>query len=1218
VVLESFVFPGDVYIEGLEEALKALYDELCCECQGLGGSSASNQSLSYRLSTGTVNNANDSLGLNFRLLRPDGLAAEDWFETFKIEDDAPSNVAGSYITESGLDVIEQVTAADAFVDIDYGPIAGVSAITDRAVTVNFYLPSAKGAQVGDLYEIETGSEPFRQVRIYQPTGFPNRYVIEERNAFSSGSSVTSNPDETVFYQYDYQSSWTDPNTSITWDDYWLFSEGIDLNANGSFDPSTETVRREVSQVRLDGSEFIKERLVQSPLSGGAFLTESTEEFRYPDTDSDGVLDQDEANRETVRLLGSGSDAKEWKWGYFDQTDATDLRLRYEIDPYGGWRYLDYTTILGATNDSTHLNRDVRGFLDAQYDGIGLPPVTSLIEKEIFTSVSGESFAQWMKTEIDGQEFLHESVQEWEGVLEEEFNGEEYWGSGTFRITEEYVDGLDGPRYEQTEFRDFIYANGVRLGDALVYEEHPYGKNFYAYQRSYTSNGDFQSDLFKVTEIRASLNDNEGTVTTTLYNASGHSQFKEYSTLDNEILRSEYSADTDLDVFGRPETIVYGDGKTATMSYDCCGLSETVSREGVVTRYHEGYKQMQRPDLSLPGQFLDPASMLRKYRDTVQWIGLRRIATLPDGKTVITDYHLDGRLMRIHGTGAREVRYEYRMENREMKHVWFILPHSSGTPIPTGLLVTKEIYPDAQGGEAEWRETWIDGLGRIALIVTPDADGDSVDEITEFGYYEATDYLWRIVDPDDVVTCFEYDDLGRVTLVDGPEKREYAYEIVSDATDSFLETKVSIFPDPSDDDASETLRVTWTDFYDNKAYDYISGQETVIASDGVGGVITETVTLPDNTSIERIYRDGYLTAGRTRDANDQVLTEQQYFYSAIGRLEGAEDARNGLTSRQYDFTGGSGFDYTVTVTSPDPDQAGSGDSPLSTVYAYDTMDRLAWIEFSDHEKQFFDYWPTGDLRKLWGARTTPAEYTYDHRGRLKTLTTWQEFAINASDAASAIGISGSAVTTWEYGAGNGLLERKLYAQVGGDPQQAIEYDYTPAGRLDLVTNARGQDIKYRRDTFGRVDGIDIGNDTSFEVEYTMDASGRVHNVIDTQGGNHEIDYFETSGTIDGVPVAYATGQVALISYTSGPLSGLAVDYDFDSLGRYAGLDVMGMTSGAYAIDYGYDALTGRLNSVSHTGGHHIYEYADDSTPITGDCVSQPECRTGRCGNRHWVF
>ena len=58
---------------------------------------------------------------------------------------------------------------------------------------------------------------------------------------------------------------------------------------------------------------------------------------------------------------------------------------------------------------------------------------------------------------------------------------------------------------------------------------------------------------------------------------------------------------------------------------------------------------------------------------------------------------------------------------------------------------------------------------------------------------------------------------------------------------------------------------------------------------------------------------------------------------------------------------------------------------------------------------------GLLKKTWGSRTYPVEYTYDTVGRMTTLKTWQDYGAE----------SGPATTAWNYQPQRGWLQSKRY-------------------------------------------------------------------------------------------------------------------------------------------------------------------------------------------------
>ena len=79
----------------------------------------------------------------------------------------------------------------------------------------------------------------------------------------------------------------------------------------------------------------------------------------------------------------------------------------------------------------------------------------------------------------------------------------------------------------------------------------------------------------------------------------------------------------------------------------------------------------------------------------------------------------------------------------------------------------------------------------------------------------------------------------------------------------------------------------------------------------------------------------------------------------------------------------------------------------------------------------EFYPTGELKRNYGARVYPSGYGYDYAGRQKTMTNWTSFSSGA----------GARVTTWNYDQYRGWLSSKTYAGGAAGPS----YAYTSAGR-----------------------------------------------------------------------------------------------------------------------------------------------------------------------------
>jgi YD repeat-containing protein len=157
----------------------------------------------------------------------------------------------------------------------------------------------------------------------------------------------------------------------------------------------------------------------------------------------------------------------------------------------------------------------------------------------------------------------------------------------------------------------------------------------------------------------------------------------------------------------------------------------------------------------------------------------------------------------------------------------------------------------------------------------------------------------------------------------------------------------------------------------------------------------------------------------------------------------------------------------------------------------------------------EFLPTGQLKKTYGSRTYPVEYTYDYAGRMQTMKTWQDFA----------GDSGAATTTWNYDPARGWLAGKRYADATGP-----DYTCTPAGRLLTRTWARGLTTTYGYDNAGLLATVAYSDSTP-GVTCTYDRLGRQATLV--RNGMTTTLSYNTAGQLLGE------------SYSGGTLSGLAL-------------------------------------------------------------------------------
>lgn len=236
--------------------------------------------------------------------------------------------------------------------------------------------------------------------------------------------------------------------------------------------------------------------------------------------------------------------------------------------------------------------------------------------------------------------------------------------------------------------------------------------------------------------------------------------------------------------------------------------------------------------------------------------------------------------------------------------------------------------------------------------------------------------------------------------------------------------------------------------------------------------------------------------------------------------------------------------------------------------------------------YTSYYPTGKVKARWGSQTNPTWYEYDAQNRLHILRTWQADPSLTQNTATIP--SGSAATTWTYGAATGLLASKTDAN-----NKSTDYEYTNAGRLQTrtwtrpISSANATRIKT---TYVYTNGFLTGvnhNDGTPNVNITYDALGRqdmVSNGIASSAFTYD-------------PYTLVLSQET-ITYTLPGLSSFTrvLNRSRDSLLRDIGWQLKNGTTVENQAAYGYSASDGRLSSVDDANNSFNYGYVANSNLI----------------------
>jgi RHS repeat-associated protein len=688
---------------------------------------------------------------------------------------------------------------------------------------------------------------------------------------------------------------------------------------------------------------------------------------------------------------------------------------------------------------------------------------------------------------------------------------------------------------------------------------------------------------------------DGSRTTTVTSALG--QVVQSSTQDIvSTLTLEQWAATQFDAFGRPTRMDYTDGTYETRNYACCGLATSRGRQGRVTSYdydalgrveyvtRDGITNWTQYDADgrvksvtrigtddseivqetnqydLAGRLYERRDALSRLTSTAETFnattGERTVTTTnPDLGTVIEITARDGSRLSVGGTAAAPMTYAY------------------GYDSTSGQLYTLETRIGPAGATTEWTKTYTDFAGRTVRIAYPDG-------ATVQSFYNTLGQLQRQVDPDNVTTLYAYNARGEqsVSAVDVDSN----HVIDFGGLDRVVRT-TTIFANKTVSSGTYVVQRTTTEAWETdnantpttvsvseqtpdglRSWSTTRGLTTssVATYDGSGGH-TVVTTAPDNKTVTQTYVADLLMSQTVTQPTLGTLSSASYTYDAHHRLETQTDLRNGTTTYTYYDD-----DQMHTVLSPDPDTTRSGpgyDAQLTT-YGYDDAGRQNLVTLPDTGEVHTTYYPHGQVKRTWGTRTYPTEYTYDPQLRVKTLTTWKDFASNA----------GAAVTTWNYHPQRGWLDNKRYADNTGP-----SYAYKPSGRLETRTWARLASTSslplittYSYTSSGDLNSIDYSDDTPDVSLTAFDRLGRPHTITDA-AGTRSLTYS-------------VFGQSEDETYTAGPLNGLTLDRTYDG---YARLQTLSVPS-VYTAGYDYDAAS-RLDTVTQGTRTAKYAYVPNS-------------------------
>jgi RHS repeat-associated protein len=332
------------------------------------------------------------------------------------------------------------------------------------------------------------------------------------------------------------------------------------------------------------------------------------------------------------------------------------------------------------------------------------------------------------------------------------------------------------------------------------------------------------------------------------------------------------------------------------------------------------------------------------------------------------------------------------------------------------------------------------------------------------------------------------------------------------------------------------------------------------------------------------------------ANSSATATSTVAYNTDGTLDTSTDPRNNIT----DY--GENTDHQTTGITPptgsslaailiDYDGFGRLHSVrdgrgLRTIYAYDRIDRIKTIQYSDTTPDVaFTYDGAGNILTRTDASGTTT-FTYDAQNRILTRTA----------------TSGGGTLSYGYDKAGNLTSQT-------DGRGAVSYTYDTANQVTEMTAANGQKTAFAYDDNGKRTDTWFNTNTAHttfaaHTKTAFDKSGRVSRTWTSRASNDATKTFDTgfcySPYVSGqsCPAAAASTDTGHIRWSTNNLNAALSTYAYDTSNRLTAVSNYGGHDYAYTYDKAGNRLTAKVdgttvqtltynsgNQISNTGYSH---------------------------------
>lgn len=328
----------------------------------------------------------------------------------------------------------------------------------------------------------------------------------------------------------------------------------------------------------------------------------------------------------------------------------------------------------------------------------------------------------------------------------------------------------------------------------------------------------------------------------------------------------------------------------------------------------------------------------------------------------------------------------------------------------------------------------------------------------------------------------------------------------------------------------------------------------------GANYSVTISKPGGEIQETAYA---LEQGNVRATTTLLKDDSGHIYATTGTVldiwgnKTSQTNHNGTTAYTYDAATG----YILSETVP---------GNQTTSYQYDDYNHVAKIVLRDGSEQHQVYDAQGNIIRKWGSLHYPVSYTYNEYGKLTGMTTYRAAVSDTADWPE--GTQGDQCS-WIYEPETGYLLEKKYPNGKG-----VSFTYTPGGKINTQTNARGNVTTYHYDVAGQF--ISTSNDdgkTPTKV-YGYDQTGRMISALTEGVAAYQYIYNDQDQiTREQITIPTVNGDLVRDIIRS-----------YDSYGRPTGYLLKNGDAVEQAVSYTYTPV-GQLAGVTADGKEFTYDY-----------------------------